>query len=103
MIPAENVAKNLEEEAAAMKEVAGNLQKSITFVQLGREAVVRCQQEMEDAKGEGHGILYDTWRQILKDNHITLQRYWKNTMVGPDVRKFLENGEDMLARLRTKI
>ena len=41
MIPPENVAKNLEEEAAAMKEVAGNLQKSITSVQLGREAVVR--------------------------------------------------------------
>ena len=103
MIPSENVAKNLEEEAAAMKEAAGNLHKSITSVQLGREAVERCLQEMEEAKGAGHGILYDTWRQILKDYHITLQRYWKNTMVGPDVRKFLENGKDMLACLRPKI
>ena len=68
MTPGENMAKKLEQEAAAMMEVAGNLHKSITSVELGREAVELCQKEMEGAKGKGHGILYDTWRQLLKDN-----------------------------------
>ena len=43
MTPGENVATKLDEEAALMKEVAGNLHKSIKSVELGREAVERCQ------------------------------------------------------------
>jgi len=28
-------------------------------------------------------------QEILKEHHISVQRYWNATIVGPDVRRFL--------------
>ena len=62
--PVENMAKKIEEDAAAMVKVAGNLHNSITSVELGREAVQLCQKEIEDAKG---GRPWDSLRYMAAD------------------------------------
>jgi hypothetical protein len=52
---------------------------------------------------EAHSQLTAAIKEILKVHHISVQRYWNATLVGPDVRRFLTAYVAILEALAAKI
>jgi hypothetical protein len=51
---------------------------------------------------EAHSQLTAVMKKILKGHHISVQRYWNATLVGPDVRRFLTAYVAILEALAAK-
>ena len=50
-----------------------------------RRLLLRAKMRSRDA----HSQLTAAIKEIIKVHHISVQRYWNATLVGPDVRRFL--------------
>ena len=87
----------MEIEAAELRAGADALNAAKDAVFAARAAVeaeevaqaAKAAAEGENAAAGGHSQLTAAMKEILKVHHISVQRYWNATLVGPDVRRFL--------------
>jgi len=101
----------MEIEAAELRAGADALNAAKDAVFAARAAVeaeevaqaAKAAAEGENAAAGGHSQLTAAMKEILKVHHISVQRYWNATLVGPDVRRFLTAYVAILEALAAKI
>ena len=105
-----------EESALQMENEASKLRAGATALITAKDAVVAARAAVEaeeftqaaKAATDGNeaatgGVLIAAMKSTLQEHHISVQRYWNATLVGPDVRRFLAAYEAILETLAAKI
>jgi hypothetical protein len=100
-------AKVLEDSAKLHDEAATAVTESVASVAKARAAVKEKEAAIglhADSEGEKpkEGVLYLEWKAALRAQGICMEVYWSDSHVGPAIRSFLENWEEILQRLRAK-
>lgn len=105
-----------EESALKMENEASELRAGATALITAKDAVVAARAAVEKealalaakTASDGNeaatgGVLIAAMKSALQEHHISVQRYWNATLVGPDARRFLAAYEAILETLAAKI